>query len=101
MTLGGIPRKGGGEHRNVLATLTQGRDVDRDHAQTIKQVRTEILFLDLFFKSTMCRAHNAHVDGNRFVAAESFNPSLLERAQQLCLDVRAHIADFIEEKSAA
>src|SRR5690349_7628575 len=97
MTLGRIAGECRGKHRNVLATLTQWCDVNRNDAQTIKKISTEILPLDLFFKRAMCRAHDAHVDGNRFVTPESFNPPLFQRAQQLCLDIRAHIADFVEE----
>src|SRR2546429_9051797 len=61
----------------------------------------KVSFGDLFFQGTMRGADDTHVDGNRFVAAESFNSSLFQRAQQLCLHVRAHVADFVEKQCAA
>jgi hypothetical protein len=47
------------------------------------------------------RAHNPHIDGNRFVTAQPLNSSFLQRAQKLRLHVGAHIANLIQEQRAA
>ena len=49
----------------------------------------------------MRRADNAHVDRNRFVAPEPFDPSLFERAQKLCLHIRTHVTNLVKEEGAA
>jgi hypothetical protein len=56
---------------------------------------------DFLFQRSMSRADDAHVNRNRIVAAEPFDLSLFKRTQQFCLHVRAHIADLVEEQSAA
>src|ERR1044072_3012110 len=101
MTFGRVPCETRSKHRNIFTTFTQWRNINRDDAEAVKKIGAEILSLDLLFQCAMRRADDAHIDGNRFVAAESFNPPLFERAQQLCLDISAHVPDFIEEQGTA
>src|SRR2546429_9632139 len=91
----------GGEYRDVFPTIPQRRDIDRHYAQAVEQVGAEITILDLVFQITMSGAPNPNVDGDRFIAPESFYPSFFEGAQQLCLYVRTHVTNLIEEQSAA
>src|SRR5712692_1121617 len=47
------------------------------------------------------RSHeHAHIHGNWFVAANAFDLTFLEHAQQLGLHGQWHVADFIEENRA-
>src|SRR5215813_9624016 len=101
MTLSSVAGKRSGEHGNVFATVTERRDIDRHNAQAIEKVGAKILSLDLFFQSAVRRAHYPDINRNRFVPAESFDSSLFECPQQLSLHVGAHVANFIEEQSAA
>src|ERR1041384_6880674 len=96
MSFRSLSRKRGREHWNIFSTIPQRRDIDRYYTQTVKEVGAEISILDLVFQITMRGADNPNVDSDRLVAAESFNSSLFEGAQQLCLYVRAHVADLIE-----
>src|SRR2546430_17381664 len=88
----------GGEYRNVFPTIPQRRDIDRYYTQAVEEIGAEISILDLVFQITMGGAHDPNVDGDRFIAPESFNSSLFKRAQQLCLHVGAHVAYLIEEQ---
>ena len=46
-------------------------------------------------------AHNAHIHSNFLAAAHALNGPLLEKSQQLGLQRKRQIADFIEHQSAA
>src|SRR4051794_19887677 len=89
------------EHRNILAALTQRRDVNRYHVQAVVEVllKTSIAH-HLAEVPVRCRNH-AHVDSLRPLRAERFELTLLQNAQQLGLKRRAHRADLIEEDRAA
>src|SRR5207237_9898239 len=86
---------------NVFSAFAQRCNVHRYYAQAIEEIGAKISLGDLFFQGAMRGADDAHVDGDRFVATQSFDSSLFECAQQLCLDVGAHVADFVEEERAA
>src|SRR5256885_16842858 len=101
MSFRSLSGESGGEPRNVFTTIPQRRDIDRYYTQAVEEVGAEISILDLVFQIAMGGAHDPNIYRNRFVAAESFNSSLFECAQQLCLYVRAHVAYLIEEQSAA
>src|SRR5207248_11092221 len=101
MSFSSLSCERGGEYRDVFPTIPQRRDIDRHYAQAVEQVGAEISILDLVFQITMSGAHDPNVDGDRFIATESFNSSLFEGAQQLCLYIRAHVAYLIDEQSVA
>jgi hypothetical protein len=45
--------------------------------------------------------HDAHVDGDRLIRAESFDTTFLKGTEQLGLDIRAHVANLVQEQCAA
>src|SRR5207237_6661576 len=47
------------------------------------------------------RANNSYIDMDLLRATNSLELSLLDRAEQLCLQREVHISDFIEEERAA
>ncbi|MNV59729.1 hypothetical protein D3C71_1521710 [compost metagenome] len=75
--------------------------MDANHVQTVEQVFTEFAFLHALFKVLVRGGDNAHVDFNGGVAADAVKLPIGQHAQQTCLHVQRHIADFIEEKRSA
>src|SRR5262249_44826508 len=88
------------QHWNVFAALAQWRNIDRDDAQPIEEVRSKLSLFNLLFQRTMRRADDADVHGYRFVTAESLNSSFFQGAEQLCLNVATHVADLVKKQSA-
>jgi hypothetical protein len=52
-------------------------------------------------RSNRCPLDEAHVGAHRLVAADPLETLLLEHARDLRLGRQRHVADFVEEKSAA
>src|SRR5438552_1329030 len=101
MTLGSLAGKGLREDGNVLASFAQRSNVDRNHAQAIEEIGAKISIGNFFFQRAMRGADDPHIYRNRFVTAKSFNPTLFQRAQELCLYVGAHVANLIQKEGAA
>ena len=101
MSLRGLPRESIGQDRYVFAPVTQGRDIDSHHAQTVKEIRAKLALDDVFLQRAMRGAHDPYVYRNGFVAAQPLDAPLLKRAQQLGLHVRAHVSNLVEEKGPA
>jgi len=73
--------------RDLLAPLSQWRDVDPDHAQAVVQIFAELAFRDALLEIRVGRRDHADVDALRFGLADGHDLVLLEEAQQLRLDV--------------
>ena len=90
-----------GQHGNVFAPVSQGRDLDRNHVQTVEQILLELAIGDHLPQIAIRRGDHAHVDLLASFGAQRLELALLQHAQQLRLQHRAHRPDFIEQDRAA
>src|SRR4029078_3262525 len=78
----------------------QPRQLDRDHIQAIVEIASEAPGGYFVTKSAVGHRNDAHVDGNRPETADALDLTLLENPQQLALQRRLKLPDFIEEQRA-
>ncbi len=90
-----------GEDGNVLGAFAQRRDGERNHVQAVEKILAESVAGDFFFKFFVGGRDHAHVHAHGLIRADRFDALFFERAQDFRLRLQAHVADFIEEKSAA
>src|SRR5262249_39395127 len=76
-----------GELWDVLAPFTQRGQLDRNDVDSIVEVLAEPAFLDGLFKIDICRRDESELCFDRLRAANTFDLTFLNRAQQLCLQV--------------
>ena len=89
------------ERRDVLDALAQRRQRDRDHAQAEVEVLAEPAFLHRLVEVDVGGGDQAEVGLDRAGAADALDLALLNRAQQLGLQVEPQVADLVEEERAA
>ena len=89
------------EHRDVVAALPEGRNVDRHHRETEVEILAELAPLDLVFEVALGGGHDARVRSQGLVAAHPPELLALEHAQELGLHVERKLADLVEEDGAA
>src|ERR1022692_1973963 len=81
--------------------LAQRRHHERDDIQAVEKVFAEVSLGDFFFEIFVGGGDHADIDGDGVVAADGDETLLLERAQNLGLSLKAHVADFIEKERSA
>ena len=86
---------------DVLAPLAQRRHADREDVQPVVEVLAEVALLDQVDQVAVGRRDQAEVDADRTVGADRIDLAVLQRAQQLHLDVERQLADLVEEERAA
>src|SRR5436190_2183210 len=82
---------------DVLPAVAQRRHVDRDDVEPVIEVLPEPLLLDQLLERPVGRRNDADVDLDVLGAAHPAERPLLERAQELRLERRRHVADLVEE----
>src|SRR5690606_10554647 len=90
-----------GQHAHVRTALTQRRQIDRNHRESMVQVLAQLAIAQRFLDVLVRRCDHADVDLHLLLAAEPTERTLLERAQELDLDVRLHLRDLVEEQRPA
>ena len=88
------------QQRNVVAPLAQRRQLHRDDVQAVEQILAERAVRDHLREVAVGRGDDAHVDLDRVRVADALELALLQHAQQLRLQRRAHRPDFVEEERA-
>ncbi|MNS87722.1 hypothetical protein D3C72_1216740 [compost metagenome] len=88
------------QQQDVLAAFAQRRHFDVEHVEAIEQVFTELTFADHFFQVAVGRTENPHVDLHLAITAHATEAAVVEKTQQLGLQVRRHLADFVEKHRA-
>ena len=88
-----------GENRDVLDTLAKRRQRDREHIQTIEQILAQRLVADGLARIAVHRRDESNVD-NRvlLLAADATQNTVLNDAQQLRLQRKRHLGEFVEEE---
>ena len=89
------------EERDVLATLAQRRQPDRDDVQAVVEVLAEATRPHLGEQVAIARRHEAHVDDAHLRAAEPLHLALLDGAQELRLDAERQRVDVVEKERPA
>src|SRR5262249_21861430 len=89
------------ERRDVVGARAQRRQRDRQHVQAIVQVLAEAAFLHLVLEIAVRRRNNANIDANVGDAANSLERLFFQESQQLRLERRRHLADFVEKDRTA
>ncbi len=75
--------------------------MDRDHVEPVVEVLAEPPGLHLDVEVAVGGRDDAHIDLDRLRAADRSYLVVLEHAQELGLEARSHVPDFVEEERAA
>src|SRR5436190_5436587 len=86
---------------DVVGSLAQRRDVDREDVQAVVEVVAEALLLDQPGQVAVRRGDQADVDLDRPGAADTLELLLLEDPEELRLELEGDLADLVEEERAA
>ncbi len=89
------------QRRDVLAPLAQRRQLDGHHVEAVIQVVAEAAGRDLVFEILIGGGDDTGIDADGTALADALEFLLLQDAQQLDLQLRAHAGDFVEEDGAA
>jgi hypothetical protein len=89
-----------GEEDNVRLALPQRRNDDGENVQSVIEIFPEFSFSYELFQIPVCRGDNPDVHLYACITAEALENPFLQDAQQLCLNSRREVADFIEENGA-
>ena len=85
---------------HVLESITQRRHANRNHVDAIEEVFAKMSALDLVAELAIGRAHQTEVDPS-CAATDRLDLAFLQRAEQLDLNTRADLGDFVEEQRTA
>jgi hypothetical protein len=100
-----VPRDCGGEdvakHLDILLALTQRREMNRNHGETVIQVFAEEAFLHMLAELPVRCGDHAYVDATGEVGAYSLEFSIGEDSQELGLCGEGHLGNFIQEESSS
>jgi hypothetical protein len=89
------------ENRNVLTAFAQARQTYPDHVQAMKQVFAKQSLPDPRFEILVRRGNDADLCLEGRMAANAIVMTIGKHAQQPRLQLRRHIADFVEEQRPA
>src|SRR5690606_18095846 len=89
-----------GEEADVAAPLAERRQEEGDDGEPVVEVLPELSFLDGLLHVLVRRRDEADVDVDLLLATQPPEGALLERAQELDLDVGLHLRDLVEEEGA-
>ena len=89
------------ERREVLDPVAQRRHADGDDLQPVIQVFAEAPLLDRLIEVDVRGGNQPEGGLDRVGSADTFDLILLNRAQQLGLQVVTEVADLVEEQGAA
>ena len=88
------------EQWNFRRSLTQRRHVDRQHVQSVIEVLAQAARFHGLLNFDVRGGKHAHVDSDHVTPAEARVLMILQNVQQLGLEMRAHLGDFVEENGA-
>ncbi len=78
--------------------LAQRRRSDRNHIQPVIQILPEFARLDRLLQVLVGRSDHPRVERQQAVSSQPFEFALLQHPQQLGLQQRSHLPDFVEEQ---
>ena len=89
------------ERNDVLSAMAKGGDLDRENGQPMKEVLAKCAFDHHLAQVAIGGGDPANVGENGPVAADALELLLLQHPQQLRLQWRVELGDFVEEEGAA
>ncbi len=90
------------EEPDVLGAFTKRRQRDREDVQAVVQVRAKLAAPHHLEEILVGRRDHSHVHRQRpAAAAEPLDLLLLQRSQQLRLELERQVADLVQEQGAA
>src|SRR5439155_16972038 len=89
-----------GQLGNVFTPFPQGRNPDVDDFEPVIQVFAEAALANELFEILMSGRDNAHVHLERLAGADALESLFLQHAEQLGLDFKRNIANFVQEEGA-
>ncbi len=89
------------EHGNVFDAIAQRRHVERDHVEPVEQVLAKVAAFDFVFEILVRGGHDADIHLDRFGRTHRLQTLFFQRAQDFGLRLERHVADLVEEQSAA
>ena len=90
-----------GQIGDVFLVFAQGGDMDGNDVEAEEKVLAEFLAFDAFFQTAVGGGDDADVHLDGAVAAHALQFAFLQDAQELGLDLRGNLADFVQEDGAA
>ena len=91
----------GHEHRHVFEVIPERRQHDWEDIEPVEEILAEMAGVDLFLEVPVRGCDNPDVDRDVVRAADTLERLFLEEAEELGLERRYHLADFVEEDRAA
>src|ERR1017187_3955015 len=85
------------EQRYVFTALSQWWNLQGENMQPVVEIGAEFAFLHHCFKVTVGGGDQAGVSPDRAIAAHTLEFLVLNRAEQLRLELKRHFADLVEE----
>ena len=89
-----------GQQRDVLGPLAQGGHAHRHHRQAVEEIAAEGAALHLGLEILVGGGDEADVDVDRPIGPDRGHLLLLDRPQQLRLEVERHLPDLVEQQGA-
>ena len=86
---------------HILAPLAQGWEPQADHIEPVQQVLAEQAELDALFQILVRGGNHAHIGLDRRMAAHTVKTAIAQNPQQARLQLKRHVANFIQEQGAA
>jgi hypothetical protein len=86
---------------NLAPSLAQRRNTNRQAVETKVEVASKASGFDVGFEVAVGRADEANVDALGPRRADAAHLAVVERAQQLGLDLERHLAELVQEERAA
>ncbi len=88
------------EQRDIFAAAAQRRQVDGDDVEPVVEIFAEPAFAHRLAQVDIGGGDDADVDLDLLNAAKLHEAAVLQHAQDLCLRVHTHRADFVQEERA-
>src|SRR5271166_735884 len=89
-----------GQKRNILRSLSQCRQCDRNNIQAMIKIAAKRPGLHCLEQTAVGCGDEANIDLHRTCSAHAFELPLLQNAQQLRLQSHGKLSDLVEEESA-
>src|ERR1700691_2229159 len=87
--------------RDIVLSLTQGRSVDAEDIQPVKQILTQRLVLDRNFGSPVGGGQDANVDWNLPGSSQAAHARFLQHTEQPGLHQKRHLSDLVEKQCSS
>ena len=99
--LGDLVGKMGDELGEIFEAIAQRRQGQRENVDAVEEVTAEFVISDAVFEVAVSGHDDADTDLDGLIATDAFDFTFFEDAKKLGLHGDGHIADLVEEESAA